>query len=51
MLLRGGIAAAALLLMAGTAIADPSAQVVGGTRASIKDNTFAIYLAPTADTR
>lgn len=49
MLLRGGIAAAVLLLMAGTAVADPSAQVVGGTRASIKDNPHAVYLAPTAD--
>jgi secreted trypsin-like serine protease len=52
MLLRGGIAAALIALtMAGTAVADPSAQVVGGTRASIKDNPFAVYLAPTADTR
>ena len=51
MLLRGAIAAALLVLMAGTAVADPSAQVVGGTRASIKDNPFTVYLAPTADTR
>ncbi len=51
MLLRGAIAAALLVLTAGTAAADPSAQVVGGTRASIKDNPFAVYLAPTADTR
>ncbi|MET8765139.1 serine protease [Lentzea sp. NPDC004782] len=52
MLLRGGIAAVLLALTAaGTAVADPSAQVVGGTRASIEDNPFAVYLAPTSDTR
>ncbi|TWP53313.1 serine protease [Lentzea tibetensis] len=50
MLLRSGIALAAVLLgLTGTAVADPgdgdvSTQVVGGTRASTKDNPFAVFM-------
>jgi trypsin len=46
--LRLGTALTAVLMaFTGTAVADPGTQVVGGTRASTKDNPFAVYLVIT----